>query len=433
MKNYKLLAPLVLVVLFLASLYMTFDANGKADEEYHTYLAAARSYAAQGIVVTALEHYAQALGIQESLPLRLEIARIYQGGEDFRSTEKWGQEMLNTYPYSVEAYQYMMELYHEKEDYAACFVLADTMEKRNISRQTVSAILDEIGYTHFFKGNYEEVSAFSEGLCAVRKKETWGYVTETGGSAITSSYLKAGAFRHGLAPVEDRESDSYYIDAEGNKMKVAPGMNRTCTLGVSESGFYTLYNGSTWGLYSDDGELVAGGYEDASSYINGVVAVLEEGRWHLLDNSGEALSNKTYEAIVQDEKGVVCRNDRLFAQEGGYYYLVETNGNKVSETPYEDARLFCDDTYAAVKLDGKWGFIDTGGRMAIPPAYADARSFSGGFAAVMSEDKWGFIDAEGNLVIPYTFEGAKDFNSRGGVFVKRDNEWNLLRLYRFNH
>ena len=33
-----------------------------------------------------------------------------------------------------------------------------------------------------------------------------------------------------------------------------------------------------------------------------------------------------------DSKGIVCRNDRVFAKQNGYYYLFDSKGNKVVKT-----------------------------------------------------------------------------------------------------
>ena len=68
-----------------------------------------------------------------------------------------------------------------------------------------------------------------------------------------------------------------------------------------------------------------------------------------------------------DEKGVVYRNDRIFAKAAGKYYLLDENGKKVTDDTFEDARPFNGEGYAAVRIDGKWGFIDKDGKVVIKP------------------------------------------------------------------
>lgn len=47
---------------------------------------------------------------------------------------------------------------------------------------------------------------------------------------------------------------------------------------------------------------------------------------------------------------------------------------------------------AAVKLNGKAGFINTKGKEVIPFVYDDADSFSEGLAPVKNNELWGFIN-----------------------------------------
>ena len=64
---------------------------------------------------------------------------------------------------------------------------------------------------------------------------------------------------------------------------------------------------------------------------------------------------------------------------------------------------------AAVKLNGKAGFINTKGKEVIPFVYDDADSFSEGLAPVKNNELWGFINKKNELVIPYKYEGTEGF------------------------
>ncbi|MCL2040375.1 MAG: WG repeat-containing protein [Bacteroidetes bacterium] len=60
----------------------------------------------------------------------------------------------------------------------------------------------------------------------------------------------------------------------------------------------------------------------------------------------------------------------------------------------------------------KWGFIDTTGALVIPFKYNDTKEFCSklGMCAVMNNEKeWGFIDTTGTLVIPYQFKSIHYF------------------------
>lgn len=79
------------------------------------------------------------------------------------------------------------------------------------------------------------------------------------------------------------------------------------------------------------------------------------------------------------------------------------------EGEWEGAKDFSEGL-AAVKKDGKWGFIDTGGNVVIDLRYDSANSFSEGLAAVQNGGKWGYVDKNGTVVIPITLDATFAFS-----------------------
>ena len=65
-------------------------------------------------------------------------------------------------------------------------------------------------------------------------------------------------------------------------------------------------------------------------------------------------------------------------------------GKMVIPLKYDEAWYFREGL-AAVKLNGKWGFVDKSGNEAVPLKYDEVRLFSEGLAAVKLNGKWGFI------------------------------------------
>lgn len=86
------------------------------------------------------------------------------------------------------------------------------------------------------------------------------------------------------------------------------------------------------------------------------------------------------------------------------------------EGEWDGARDFSEGL-AAVKQDGKWGYIDTNGTVVIPPQYDGANSFSEGLAAVQKNGKWGYIDKTGNIVISFSFESTYAFSEGLAVYA----------------
>lgn len=95
------------------------------------------------------------------------------------------------------------------------------------------------------------------------------------------------------------------------------------------------------------------------------------------------------------------------------------------ETEAFDMAYSFADGMAIVARDGKYGFVDTSGRIAIPLVYEDARSFGNGYAGVMIEGKFGFIDKAGNLVIEPRFDDVRSFKD-GACAVRIGEKWGVI-------
>lgn len=82
--------------------------------------------------------------------------------------------------------------------------------------------------------------------------------------------------------------------------------------------------------------------------------------------------------------------------------------DQVSPMQYNKHRF--SDGLALVSLNGKYGFIDKTGKVAIPLKYDVAKDFSEGLAAVCL-DAWGYIDPTGRVVIPLNYDCAEPFEN----------------------
>ncbi len=84
----------------------------------------------------------------------------------------------------------------------------------------------------------------------------------------------------------------------------------------------------------------------------------------------------------------------------GKYGFVDYQGREVIPLEYDAAESFSENLALAARFDvsakvKKFGFIDKTGNEIIPLNFEDAQSFSDGLAAVKQDGKWGFIDEKG--------------------------------------
>lgn len=64
---------------------------------------------------------------------------------------------------------------------------------------------------------------------------------------------------------------------------------------------------------------------------------------------------------------------------------------------FEDAGVFSDGL-AQVRVNGRWGYIDTEGKISIPATFDEVTPFSNGLALVVVQGKWQYVDRFGGVV-----------------------------------
>ena len=229
----------------------------------------------------------------------------------------------------------------------------------------------------------------------------------------------------------DKNGDAYFIDKTGEKVKATNEKYKK--FGILINGIMLAQNEN--GKYSyldEDFKVLFGDYDNATA-INGDIGAVKSGsKWTIINKKGEKIGSAEYDDVIIDEKNIACRNERLFVKKDSGYIMIDTSGKQIGSDIYEDARLFSDDTYAAVKQGGKWSYVDKEGKKHSDKTYNAARSYMNGMAAVMIDGKWGFVDSNEDIKIEPTYYGAKDFNEKGSCFVKVGDKWQLLKLYRLN-
>jgi hypothetical protein len=106
--------------------------------------------------------------------------------------------------------------------------------------------------------------------------------------------------------------------------------------------------------------------------------------------------------------------------ENGKPEFIDVRGEVLFEAfSYDNGPDYFTEDRARVVVDGKVGFIDRSGRMAVAPRYDYASAFCHGLAVVCngcvqgvgehagySGGKWGFVDEQGRVAIPLRFDGV---------------------------
>lgn len=94
--------------------------------------------------------------------------------------------------------------------------------------------------------------------------------------------------------------------------------------------------------------------------------------------------------------------------------------------------------YNIKEIDPPYGYITDQETLLVDPTYENARDYSNGYAAVKLNGLWGFIDTSGNYVIEPMYEIIDDdsrfvVSAHGSTFVKKNAEDKFWRLINMNN
>lgn len=73
--------------------------------------------------------------------------------------------------------------------------------------------------------------------------------------------------------------------------------------------------------------------------------------------------------------------------------------------------IFSQDYIYIAQLKGKVDFITSSGNWYIDPLYEDSKGFINGIAAIKSNGKWGYINRKGEITISPRFDKAEPFEN----------------------
>lgn len=223
---------------------------------------------------------------------------------------------------------------------------------------------------------WSSVRSFSEDKAAVCSGGSWGYINPSGELVINYSFESANDFHCG----------------------------RACVLSNGYYGYIDI-NGSI---------VISPIWKKANDFSNDVAFVTSQsGNNYIIDKLGEKIAT-----LGSHLSGTIYSENFAVMNEGSSFFYYNSYAKGAFKSTYEAAKAFSGD-FAAVKLDGLWGFIDTRGVLVIANQFSDVCSFSNGYAAVCdaSTNLWGYIDSEGFMTLSPQFDEACDF--KDGVAIVR--------------
>lgn len=133
--------------------------------------------------------------------------------------------------------------------------------------------------------------------------------------------------------------------------------------------------------------------------------------------------------VTEPQYFVGLQFDYLFkTEDGSIYVIVDGKCNLVDTTisPKFDAICLFSDHLACVKINGKYGFIDSTGKIVVEPQFDRVCSLCNGFAGVEINNKVGFVNKYGQIVVEPQFTRKVDEFYEGLACVQVDEKYGYI-------
>ena len=436
MKNYRKLVPVAAVALMTISLYSMISGAISEKNEVNELVKKAQNCSEQGLYDRAVSYYNEAINIDNNVDYYIAISDMYYNAGKFDSSKKWCEEIISEFPNEVKPYEKMIQVCLKLEKYSDAYSTLDDFDGRKLSSAVIENYRKNMQFLSFNDSlPFEEITQYSSDYVGVCEKNIWGLATVEGMNKINPKFNKIGYFANGIVPICDTENTWYFMNDEGEYLyNISESIDGNITgVGLYNNDLFPVCINGVYSFFDINFKKRFGNYEYAGSFSGGVAAVKESSGWKIIDADGKSINDITYSNVILDDRGICCQKDRIFVKTDDEYIMIDSKGQRIGSETFENARLFLNGDYAAIMRGELWGFVDYSGKTVISPKYQNAKSFSMGLAAVCDDDKWGYIDVSENHIIDLQYSDCLNFSSAGTAFVKDENSWEIVKLYKYNH
>lgn len=276
--------------------------------------------------------------------------------------------------------------------------------------------LKELGKLNVKLLEYDDIDIPRNRVVPVKKKGKWGLVAKDGKEILPCLYKEVNYGEYEDVWIVKRNDSIGIVDNKGTFIN---------ELTSSFTSYRCLGNGLLHAVYNDavehqyiipikyKGEGLLGDVKSATPLRNGVTMIEWFGNYKLYAYKGDTLQaiSPEYQHFTGEfGDGLYCVSEGW----DGKYGFINSNGEVA--IPFEFDKpcgAFSDGMASFTDSTDMNGFINKSGEIVIPAQYSYVDNFSEGLAYVVNDETMGFVDKTGKIVID-----TKGKYSSGGEFKK---------------
>lgn len=424
MKSMRFITIVLLAVFIIFGWFSFLGTKGTAAITYKNNLEQADKWVEERLYQRAILKYKEALEYKNKKETWKKLFEAYEKryAEDesiFGEYVAVVEDSVEVFPKDKEFVEKLVNLYIQignTENAYKCLIEA---EENGIKDENLYELKNSLKYSfHISMEGYVHVMPISNNTYVVQNGDKWGEINMLGEGIVSIEQKYLSSSGDDGIKIYTSENDSRLINQGGMVLGIFDF--EVVESGVFSEGLIAVKNGDQYAYYDEFAKKQFGEFDFAGKFQGGKAAVVKDGKCFFINNSGEKISEDFYK-IVMDANGSYTKGvASCIAKEEGKYYLYDEKLKRIGGFDAEALDICTEDNIIAYKKDGKWGFVDSEGNVAIVPEYDEAKSFSNGLAAVCKDGKWGFINRANELVIDYQFAMADYFNAEGSCMVRTD-------------
>ncbi|MBC8109676.1 MAG: WG repeat-containing protein [Verrucomicrobia bacterium] len=264
---------------------------------------------------------------------------------------------------------------------------------------------------------YEEIRLQPYGMMIVRRGKQWFLLDRQGKPAGAIAYQNIQNFENqhaiarlqNLAGVIDTKA-KWLIEPIYDSIRL---INSHLAVGFSEKKSVLL---------SILSKKIAYKIEKIESFSGeNFYKVTVSGKKGIISKTGQNVIATEYDELQIFGKDSICT-----VWQGDKKGLISLKGTTVFPLTigFEDMQTLQEERIA-VKINGKWGFIDLNAGLRIAHRYEAVQPFSEGLAAFKLKSKWGFLNLKEEIVIQPQFEAVCDFE-KNRACVRKSGKWGFI-------
>lgn len=424
---------LIMVGAGLGALTIKLTTDISMVSRYNSYLSSARERAGKGVDYYARQDYLKAFAIYNGDQALFQEFLAFLDGIQDASYRSYLKTYVDMYPTDADAYEKLCDIYYEEKSYKQVQTVLLSAAGAGAKSEALSDYWEKVAYEFsYLSGGYENASVFYGKQSVVERNGLKGLYYLGSGMVLDAEYDHLTYHINGICAV-CKAGEWYFADGIGNKMGVLD--KPVESLSILANGLSAVSADGHFGYVTQEllvpEELP---FEAATPFSAGIAAVRVGGRWGLINTQLQYVTEPCYDEIKLTEFGTCVSAGVIFARENGHYVMLDTQGQKIVDDIFEEVNTFMPTGEpAAVKLNGKWMFIETDGSLQeMAQNVYEAKSFQNGMAPVtLDGEKWGYMDQNAKIVIEPQFDDCRQFSEYGAAPVKNGEIWSFIQLLRY--